>query len=171
MWRIFALLLLALAGCEQTSPPAAYKNRRDQFFALLPMRFIDEDLYPCFRTIGGRETRLPDRDCYVFGQSERMHGIVHLFFKRAGNFYPGRTVSPSLTTPSQYWISLEESVVTADMVAGCDHCDLHVEFIGRQTRVAGRYGHLGGSQHMVVIDRMLAARPVGERQAAASARD
>lgn len=170
MRRLIALLLLVLAGCEQTSPPAAYRNQRDQFFALLPMRFIDEDFYPCFRTIKGRETRLPDRECYVFGQPRRMHGIVHLFFKRAGDFYPGRSEPPLPSTPGQYWMTLEEPVVTAEMLAGCDHCYLHVDFIGRQTRVAGRHGHLGGSPHMIVIDQMLAARPVGQRQAAASPR-
>ncbi|HEX8413566.1 MAG TPA: hypothetical protein VF637_06710 [Sphingomicrobium sp.] len=35
-----------------------------------------------------------------------------------------------------------------------------LEFIGRRTLVAGKHGHLGGSDHEVVVDRLISARPV-----------
>jgi hypothetical protein len=151
-----------LAGCGTQSPPSAYKHPRDQFFAVFPMQFVDEDFYPCFRTVSGKQIRLSDLECYQFGKSRRMHGVVHLFFKTSGGFYPDIAHPPPLIpVPSRYWMNLDESAATAAKRAGCEHCYLHIDFIGRQTSVPGRHGHLGGAAHLVVIEKLLAAQPVG----------
>lgn len=36
-----------------------------------------------------------------------------------------------------------------------------VEFLGRRARHAGHYGHMGLSQHLIVMDRMLSIAPAG----------
>ena len=35
-----------------------------------------------------------------------------------------------------------------------------IDFVGRQTVVPGRYGHLGGSEHLIIMDRLLSAERI-----------
>lgn len=125
------------------------------------MQFVNEDFYPCFRTVKGKQIKLNDLDCYEFNKSRRMQGVVHLFFKTSGGFYPYVTRPPLNPVPSPYWLKLDEAAATAARRAGCEHCYLHVDFIGRQTSVPGRHGHMGNAKHLVVIEKLLAAKSVG----------
>lgn len=161
MMRWTILLAFLLAGCGTQSPPSAYKHLRDRFFAAFPMQFVEEDFYPCFRTVNGEQIRLGDLDCYTFGKPRQMHGVVHLFFETSGEFYPDVTQPPLTSLPSTYSMNLNASAATAAKRAGCDHCYLHVVFIGRQTSVPGRHGHMGSAKHLIVIEKLLEAKPVG----------
>jgi hypothetical protein len=92
-----------------------------------------------------------------------MHGVVDLFFDKSGGFYRDSIAPPEPDEPSGYWIELDPAIMKADHLADCDHCYLYLDFVGRQTLVPGRYGHVGMSRHIVVIDKVLLAKPVGQR--------
>lgn len=38
-----------------------------------------------------------------------------------------------------------------------------VDFIGKQTMYPARYGHMGQSEHIVVVQRLISARPLTRR--------
>ncbi len=88
------------------------------------MRFINDDFYPCIRTVGGAQVRLSYEECYRFGEPVRMHGVVDLFFDKSGGFYRDSVAPPEPDEPSGYWIELDPAIMKADTLADCDHCYL-----------------------------------------------
>lgn len=162
--RRWILLLCALTtACGGQAPPSAYQHSRDAFFAVLPMQFIDEDFYPCFRTLKGKQIRLADAECYRFAGPQRMHGVIDLFFGGGGGFHINTSQPPGPQDHSQYWVNLPSASLPDQIAERCNHCYLYVDFIGRKSLVSGRFGHMGMSNHIVVIDRVLATRIVGQR--------
>lgn len=161
--KLGSLILFALvAGCGVRSPPSAYQHLRDQLFAVLPLSIINNNLYPCFRTVNGKPGRLRDEECYRFAEPERMSGVVYLYFDRAGQFYPGLKQEPNDEASSEVWVNLDPSIITDEMLDGCEHCNLYLEFVGRRTLVSGRYGHMGACEHLVVIDQVLIIKVIDD---------
>lgn len=149
-----ALLVAALAasGCSDGTPPSAYQHLQDRFRAAT-------GLYgPCFRTIDGQPRRLRDADCFRLREPRRIRGIAVLGFED-GRFFPGRTTMPPEREPSDLWLSIEPDILPQELADRCsDRCNIYVDLIGRRTLVAGRYAHMGAARHMVVVDRIVAAR-------------
>jgi hypothetical protein len=154
---ILVFLALLLAGCGDGNPPSAYKHSRDQLFAVVPLPMVDGDFVPCFRTINGEPGRLTDAECYNFTDPQRMRGVAVTGFE-TGSFYPGRATLPQNGEASDIWVEIDPRLLPADARNDCRKgCVLYLDFVGRRTAVAGRYGHLGVSKHQIVVDRVLRA--------------
>ncbi|HET6941116.1 MAG TPA: hypothetical protein VFH89_03030 [Sphingomicrobium sp.] len=152
---IFAALLLA--SCGDGNPPSAYKHSRDQFFAVVPLPMVDADFVPCFRTTNGKPGRLADAECYNFTDPQRMRGVAITGFE-TGSFYPGRTTLPLNGEESDTWVEIDSRMLPANVRNNCKKgCALYLDFVGRRTAIAGRYGHLGVSKYQIVVDRVLRA--------------
>jgi hypothetical protein len=89
-----------------------------------------------------------------------MQGIVDFGFEKA-NFYPGRTSLPDRAgRPSYINFNLRQLPGSAAAIARrCDAgCVIYLDFIGRQTAVEDRYGHMGLAKHKVIADQILSVR-------------
>ena len=156
-------LSLLIVGCGDGTPPTAYKHPRDQFFAAVPLPFINDDFMACFRRNEGQPSRLPDRECYRFTEPQRMRGVALTGFE-TGSFHPARTTLPQSEERSEVWIGLEPHVLPQNVRGRCmEGCAVYLDFVGRRTAVEGGYGHMGLRSHMVVVDRVLEANVLGER--------
>lgn len=158
--KMGALVLAAsllLVGCGDGTPPSAYKHPRDQFFAAVPLPFINDEFGPCLRTTDGELRRLPDAECYRLSEPQRLRGVAVTGFE-TGSFYPGRTTVPHEHDRSDIWIELDRRILPDHLRNGCRRdCAVYLDFVGRRTAVPGSYGHFGVSKHQVIIDRLLHA--------------
>ncbi len=146
-----------LVACGDGTPPSAYKHPRDQFFAAVPLPFVNDDFEPCFRTNRGVPGRLADSECYRFAQPQRMRGVAVTGFETR-RFYPARTTLPNPEERSEVWIGLEPQLLPQNVRGRCiKGCALYLDFVGRRTAVQGSYGHMGLADHMVVVDRVFRA--------------
>lgn len=149
---VLTILAFAISGCSDGTPPSAYKHVRDQLRAVTGLDV------PCFRTIEGEPGRLPDRDCYQFGEPKRMQGVVNSGFE-SGSFYQQRTAPPSPGDRSDTWLRLEPVMLPNSARRACeDGCVVWLDFVGRQTTVDGSYGHMGLAKHLIVADKIIGAK-------------
>lgn len=149
---------LLLVGCGNGTPPSAYQHLRDQFFAAVPLAFIDDDFMPCFRSSDGQPARLSDRECYRLAEPQRMRGVAVTGFE-AGSFYPALRTLPQQGQRSEFWLELEPRVLPLNVRNRCiQGCAVYLDFIGRRTVARGSYGHMGLATHMVVVDRVFGAK-------------
>ena len=123
---------------------------------------MDDDFYPCFRSEDDQPTRLSDDECYRFDAPERMRGVWANGFEE-GTFYPGLTRPPGQTR-SDHWLEVPRSSAVPkgdervfEIEPGKTNYIL-LDFVGRRTSVAGRYGHLGLAKHLVIVDRVVSAK-------------
>jgi hypothetical protein len=77
-------------------------------------------------------------------------------------FYPGAHEAPAQGQQSDLWLSLEPQLLSPQLRKKCEQgCLLALDFIGRRTAVEGSYGHMGLAKHLIVVDRVIGARPLG----------
>ncbi|HET6941359.1 MAG TPA: hypothetical protein VFH89_04265 [Sphingomicrobium sp.] len=159
---VFLALLAVLVGSCNANPPSAYQHSRDQFFAVIPGTIFDDDFYPCFRSANGQPTRLSDAECYRFNAPQRMRGVWANGFEE-GRFYPDLTTRPGETASDLCLEVLRTTPVPKgqdrlfDIEPGKTSYIL-LDFVGRRTSVAGRYGHLGLAKHLIIVDRVVSAK-------------
>lgn len=113
---------------------------------------------PCSR---GETDRLPDDQCYRMTPPERMRGIWIDEFE-GSRFLPGLTAAPATDPPGPHiWLEMDAHPVPAlpEERRGQGRVVL-LDFIGRRTLYPGNYGHLGMSEHEVVVQRLISAREI-----------
>jgi hypothetical protein len=145
-------------------PPAyAYRGLSKQLWVALGLQHYS---HPCLRTIatkyGPVGTSLPTDQCYRMSEPQRMKGVWIDAFE-GSQFLPGaRDTSQAEIEPDGIWLDVETNRIPGlfqtSLTAGLRAFE--IEFIGRQTATAGQYGHLGGSRHEIIVDRLISARPV-----------
>ena len=55
-------------------------------------------------------------------------------------------------------------VLSSRLPRRVDSGDYEIEFVGRKTTVPGRYGQMGESKDLVVVDKLISIRPVNLEQ-------
>jgi hypothetical protein len=89
-----------------------------------------------------------------------MRGVSLTGFETC-RFYPGRRTLGTPPGGSDLCISLDTRVLPARLRTECAKgCALYLDFIGRETVVSGAYGHMGSAKNLIIIDRVLAAKPL-----------
>jgi hypothetical protein len=159
------LFLLGCGGSGDT-PPSAYRHSRDRLIATLGGSVFGQQ--PCFRTINGQPRVLSIALCYRLEKQRRVRGIWTKAFEESA-FYPNRTLPPTQADPdSRIWLELEPGILPErqqrDLERKCGgSCSIYLDFVGRRTSVKGRYGHMGMSDHYLVVDRVFKAEVLEER--------
>jgi|GEM_PF-3530669 len=163
------LLLLIAASCDdRTMPFAAYRHFSDG----LASRTGGLLGYPCDRieTVKGKpvETRLPPEQCYRMQPARRYRGIWldefegSFFFENAVSLEEAAARYTQLSEPEAQaeWLSFSEPLERRlNRKRDFAHSRMFlIEFIGRRTAVKGLYGHLGGAQNLIVVDRIESAK-------------
>lgn len=155
----FLLIILSTGGCApgDRTPASAYKNWDDRLSVALglPGTILR---WPCTRKVAGVLESLPPDECYRMTTPRRFKGIW------VDEFEGSRFVenAQSLNGVSWYDPATWLDPVRDPALENEDgRLRVHeVEFMGQKTIVPGSYGHMGGSEHMVVMNRLIAAREI-----------
>jgi hypothetical protein len=159
--QLFVIALL-LSGCSYQSADA-YRDIRDQVEATTGLPLLG--VGPCAQAM--RDEKFEPRKnvyeiCYRLTDPERWRGLWRNDFegsrfcaapgKRCSHDRPGERIwleySFGLTdTKPRQWKIQPGGLY-------------EVDFIGRRTAVKGKYGHMGGSDHLLLVDRMISIREV-----------
>lgn len=160
------LLVLATASaCEgrfPTTPASAYQSWKDRlvvstgipFFGLTP---------PCIEWVedqhGSYYAGIPTDQCFKMLPPQRWRGLWRNEFE-GSRFCPEPARECGLPPDDWYgpwgiWLDVER--VSREPADGALY---RVEFVGRRTAVKGAYGHLGGSEHALIVDRVISMKQV-----------
>ncbi len=162
-------------GCQQDEryqdflddlpPPSVYLRFEDRLAA----RMIQWGIpwrYPCTytETIIGTEAiaSLPTEQCEKLSSQERFKGLWSNEFE-GSRFCPAPTEECSFISPGEHiWLSFPERSHRVDWRKPGLYA---VEFIGRQTLYPGLYGHMGGSDEELIVDRVISMNRIGDTPA------
>lgn len=110
---------------------------------------------PCFRSFAGKPGRLLDKDCYKFGDRQRLSGVARQGFK-SNQFYRGLTTAPKegIEYPYELYFDLRQIDNRMNWISRrcAGNCIVYIEGVGRRTAVEGSYGHMGLFRHIVIFD-------------------
>lgn len=66
------------------------------------------------------------------------------------------------------WLDMEQSDALRNGIIQSEdfppHGTFAIRFVGRRSLHRGEYGHLGGAQHVVVVDRVISVRRIRTRR-------
>lgn len=161
--------LLYLGAINATNEPPAYVYRgwTNQLWVALGLHLFS---YPCVETVRDEdgtytEGVLPTDQCYRMSPPQLMRGVWIDEFE-GSQFLPGAQDaaqaevglgSISLDVETNRIPGLFEQSYTG----GAEELRaFQIDFIGRKTAFKGQYGHLGGSDYLIIVDRLISARPV-----------
>ena len=106
-------------------------------------------------------------NCIDFLPAGRMQGVWILGFERSW-FVPGAegVPDPNRTDLSKIWLTfangaLPDPGLRRAMDAQGGVAVVAIEFDGRRSRDVGQYGHMGGADTIVIVDRIVSARLIG----------
>lgn len=102
---------------------------------------------------------MPERtdQCFEMTPKQRWKGLWLKGFEDS-RFCPYPASSCSFETPGEStWLSEPDEDIEVSSYNG----DVYeVEFIGRRTSKSGHYGHFGGFDHEIIIDKMINLRRI-----------
>ncbi len=165
MRRALLVTLLILTACSpgrRHTPGAAYRDPANRVLVDLG---LDGVFGPpaCYRKEGfGKSSILGfigDDQCYRFKAPERIEGIWHDEFEGSLLLTPEeRAKGVWIEGQRRRWLDWKIHA-PGEACRWREGCDYRIVFIGRRTLVDGAYGHLGGSQELVLLDRLISIEP------------
>lgn len=122
------------------------------------------DASPCAEVINNEVYPVPTRDCVPLSARRAMRGI----------WRPGledSTFVPDNPDPDmigeRVWLEMEPSDALRNGVIQSENMlpygTFAIRFVGRRSLHRGEYGHFGGWQHVVVVDRVISVRRIRDR--------
>jgi hypothetical protein len=165
---MFGIVLLsgwvAWVNIREPTPALAYRNWLDVLRVGTGLHhFIG---FPCqIRWTEGEYSfarSIPADECYRMTPRQAMRGVWIRSYE-GSEYWPGaRSASELEPAPGGIWLDIE-GLGLRDRFPPPEWEELRafeVVFEGRQTLYAGAYGHLGGSDHHVIVDRFISVRPI-----------
>lgn len=149
------LAIAALGGCKDYgSPASAYRDWKDRLVVAAGLRPL---VWPCLHRVqteyGEVYEGIPLDQCYKMDPPRRWKGVWRNEFE-GSRFCPAPAKKCSGSSRGDYiWLDMRKSP---------DQTLYTVDFIGRRTSVKGRYGHMGGSDYELIVDRMISITPLEE---------
>jgi len=108
----------------------------------------------------------PTDQCYKMQPQQRWQGLWRNEFE-GSRFCPGPARQCQMDTPGDIiWLDTER--VTRMEPDGALYA---VDLIGRRTAVKAQHGHLGGSDHDLIVDRFISMKRVGRPLSKAETQD
>jgi hypothetical protein len=143
-------------------PPAyVYADIGKQSWMALGLGYFS---HPCWREeqteFGPVMHSLPTDECFRMTEPRRMKGVWIDEFE-GSRFVPGaRDTTGVEVEPFGIWLNVHTNRIAGLVEEPHELRAFEVEFIGRQTLYRGSYGHMGMSEHEVIMDELIWARPV-----------
>jgi hypothetical protein len=158
---LFILAAMLLVACKQEPP------RKPRFTGaqMQKLRAAEPGLKDeCLEKIrwGGVEALTGDvEDCYKFDPPRHWKGLWFSGFE-ASRFCPEPARHCLYDTPGErIWLEASPSVRIPAYNGEAEGVLFQVNFIGRKTSYRGGYGHMGGSDQEVIVDRLLSMKRLG----------
>lgn len=151
----------ALLGSCNYEPLDAYRDVQDRIEAAVGIPLLGRG--PCFRAMDDdkfESTKSITEICYKLTQQGRWRGLWRNDFE-GSRFCAAPATRCSHDTPGErVWLQYSFGVTdTRPRKWKVPPGGLYeVLFIGRRTAVKGHYGHMGASDHELIVDRMLSVR-------------
>ncbi len=151
----------AKAGIEDQLPPEAYVRPIDRKIAETRIG-MPERPFPCMREeiYHGMEVLVgePTEECVKLEPAARWRGLWRNDFE-GSRFCPEPAVECDFHTPGdRIWLTMSSE-------SAGDGRLYRIEFVGRKTMYRGPYGHLGVSDHEMIVDRVFLQEAVGNDDA------
>jgi hypothetical protein len=116
---------------------------------------------PPDRCAGGGD----EEHCVDFGAAERMRGTWITGFEVSNFWAEGEQGADGPGRPLTWLTFAAASPPDPALFAQRDRIGgpaaIRIEFIGRRARRPGHYGHLGGAEHLVIVDRIVSTEFLG----------
>lgn len=154
------LLYLVAVNAANDPPAYAYRGWKNQLWIALGLQGF---WHPCYRRVEDEQRvvfhGLPTDRCYRMTPPRRMRGVWIDEFE-GSQFVPGaRDASQARPGLGGIWLDVETNEIPGLFRSSEGGLRAYrIDFIGRQTAVAGRYGHLSASDHTIIVDRLISAR-------------
>jgi hypothetical protein len=150
-----------VAGCrDYGSPASAYQNWKDQIAVATGLRDLGL-VWPCTvkegdSKFGAVYGSIPLDQCYKMEPLRRWTGLWRDEFE-GSRFCPAPATECRIDSPGDI-IWLDADRVTRKEPDGALYA---IDMLGRRTAVRGSYGHMGGSDHELIVDRFISIKRVG----------
>jgi hypothetical protein len=160
MMRSAVVLFGLVSACHRPGENAdAYRRWTDRMITRLGLPNLG--IFPCpgrEETIGKSKVYVgpPIDQCYKMKPEQRWTGLWRNEFE-GSRFCPAPARTCGFTTPGEV-VWLDPSRVTKTTPDGALYS---VRLLGRRTAVKGRYGHMGGSDQELIVDRFMSMKKVG----------
>jgi hypothetical protein len=113
-------------------------------------------------------TSMDYEHCVDFLPAERMHGVWLTGFEQS-SYVANATAAPAIDDPERHrtWLTFAsgaypDPALRAELDKMGTTAAVAIEFDGRRSRGPGRgYGHLGGAENLVIVDRIVSMRVLG----------
>jgi hypothetical protein len=150
-----------VAACQQGSsePADSYRRWSDRAIARLSLERFG--IWPCpprekvefgAKVFVGR----PTDECFRMQPQQRWRGLWRNEFE-GSRFCPAPAKQCEFDTPGDIiWLDAERVRKTEP-----DGALYAVDLLGRRTSVEGHYGHMGGSDHELIVDRFISIAKLG----------
>lgn len=159
VWTPLTLVGMLLSSC---SPPPAKMS--DEELALLHKE-LPGMTHSCLNKVRARGVEafpLHTEDCFAMNLPRKWRGLWSRGFEWSRFCSEPARTCDDRTPGARIWLSpaknFERSLPTKNF--DLDLKFYRIEFIGRRTVYRGAHGHLGASEHAIVVDRLLSIRPV-----------
>ena len=171
MRYVLALITLVLTGCQRNEhdfylddlPPASVYLRFEDRLAARMIQWGIPWRFPCTYTekVRGMAVMgsLPTEQCEKLSPQKKFKGLWNDEFE-GSRFCPAPAEECSFISPGEHiWLSFPERSYRVDWRKPGVYA---IEFMGRQTLYPGLYGHMGGSDEEVIVDRIVAIKRIGD---------
>lgn len=160
-------IILACSACgeqAQTTPARAYQRWQDRVVVATRLPVFGAKPVCATQWVsdenGGYWDELPIDQCVKFDAPLRMHGLWRNDFE-GSQLCPAPATDCSFNTPGErIWLDYALPLPgTEPKRFTVQPGGLYaVQFVGRQTKYKGSYGHMGVFDHQVIVDRMISIR-------------
>ena len=156
-----------LSGCgDRGAPSAAYRDWGDRMAVATGLRDLGL-VRPCSHHVrnqyGDYDASTPDEECYRFDAPKRWKGLWLAEFE--GSIFcpePAKTCTDGDGGP-YVWLGFGKQFKPPPGLSNNQPGAVlyAVDLIGRRSSFKGYYGHMGGAESEILVDKFISVTPVG----------
>jgi len=150
------LLELPLSACNQRTPVVSEANYQ-AFKASNPG--MTKQCLDAYRYGGSNAWRPDDPSCFEMTPSQPWSGLWQNGWEWT-NFCPDPAKYCDWMSKRGIWLTFAKAAHRGPKPL--DRGLYRIEFVGRRTKVAGNFGHLGSYNHLMVVERVLSLQKIAE---------
>lgn len=148
------LLGLSLSGCNRRTPAVSEADYR-AFKASNPG--MTKQCLEAYRYGGFSAWRPDDPNCFEMTPSQHWSGLWENGWEWT-NFCPDPAKNCDWISKRGSWLTFAQGAYRGSKPL--DRGVYRIDFVGRRTKAAGNFGHLGSYDHLIVVERVLSLHKI-----------